>query len=227
MQLNLKFHKFFPELIISAFFFSACGDNGSDSQSEEPIIPQIDIQTNIGTFTDERDSQVYETVQIGTQTWMAENLKFFVNDVNSDILFKCYNDEVVNCEKYGFLYTRPALSFFQLCPNGWHLPSLDEWKMLINLVGGEQYAGANLKSKEGWSNEADGLDIAGFSVLPAGLFNPHMGYLAINEQSTFWADDEQDGLYCAIGFYTNNSTYMSCHNDGHFGYSVRCIKNFD
>lgn len=47
MQLNLKFHKFFPELIISAFFFSACGDNGSDSQSEDPIIPQIDMKAGV------------------------------------------------------------------------------------------------------------------------------------------------------------------------------------
>ena len=79
---------------------------------------------------DPRDGKKYKTVKIGNQTWMAENLNYEIADSY------CYNNDTSNCDKYGRLYTRDAA--LKACPAGWHLPSMDEFKTLIETVGGEK-----------------------------------------------------------------------------------------
>jgi len=82
------------------------------------------------TFTDPRDGKVYRTVKIGNQVWMAENLNY---DAPGS---KCYNNNPANAEKYGRLYDWETAK--KVCPAGWHLPSNDEWKVLVDFVGGEK-----------------------------------------------------------------------------------------
>jgi len=107
-----------------------------------------------GSFTDSRDGRSYKTLKFGNQTWMAENLGY-----NADGS-KCYENNESNCQKYGRLYNwNTALN---ACPKGWHLPSGEEWKILIDLVGGDKVAGNILKAASGW----DGVDAIGFSALP-------------------------------------------------------------
>ena len=108
---------------------------------------------------DPRDGKKYKTVQIGSQTWMAENLNYEIADSY------CYNNDTSNCKKYGRLYTRDAA--LKACPAGWHLPSMDEFKVLIETGGGEKIAGEILKSKSGWNDGGNGSDAFGFSALPA------------------------------------------------------------
>lgn len=123
-----------------------------------------------GEMIDPRDGKAYKTIQIGSQTWMAENLNY--ETVNS----YCYENDPANCEKYGRLYTRDSL--LNACPEGYHLPTAEEFATLISNVGGEEIAGKMLKSIAGWYdyelsgtgvyNDGNGIDKYGFNALPGG-----------------------------------------------------------
>jgi len=127
-----------------------------------------------GSFTDSRDNRSYRTVQIGQQTWMAENLNY--NASGS----ACYYNASDSCAKYGRLYnwatvmggasssTLSPSGVRGVCPVGWHVPSDAEWTALTNAVGGSSTAGTKLKSKSGWYNNRNGTDDYGFSALPGG-----------------------------------------------------------
>ncbi|MBR6448571.1 MAG: hypothetical protein IKS96_01270, partial [Fibrobacter sp.] len=126
--------------------------------------PNIDY----GKMTDSRDGQVYKTVKIGNQIWMAENLNFAYTSVPykyednvSDSTSWCYDNDPANCTNYGRLYTwaaamdsaglisianktkcgygitcTPNLIHQGICPGGWHIPTVAEWKELFVNVGG-------------------------------------------------------------------------------------------
>jgi uncharacterized protein (TIGR02145 family) len=101
-----------------------------------------------GTFTDARDGKTYKTVNIGKQTWMAENLDYYGED---GYLGLCYGEKIrkpENCKKYGRLYYWNEA--METCPKGWHLPDTTEWNELINFAGGIYVAGKKLKARTGW-----------------------------------------------------------------------------
>ena len=110
-------------------------------------------------FTDPRDGQTYNSVQIGTQCWMAENLNIgeMINGseemTDNGVIEKyCYDNDPANCETYGGLYqwnemmeytTTPGVQ--GICPTDWHLPSDGEWTTLTDFLGGESVAGGKMK----------------------------------------------------------------------------------
>ncbi len=134
-----------------------------------------------GTMTDPRDGQKYKTVKIGKQVWMAENLNYETTSFPNS----CYWNNPANCEKRGRLYSWIAANLVA-CPNGWHLPTKEEFQKLIDTVGGKNKAGKMLKSKSGWKKGDNGADAFGFSALPAGV-----GYLGFYDyggtQTYFWS----------------------------------------
>jgi hypothetical protein len=83
-----------------------------------------------GTFTDKRDEQLYKWVKIGSQTWMAENLKF-----KADSGAVCPDNNLVNCDYYGVLYSWDVAQI--ICPEGWSLPSDEQWGILERKLGME------------------------------------------------------------------------------------------
>ena len=208
-----------------------------------------------GMFTDSRDGQVYKTVTVGTQTWMAENLNYDYNEGTAKSY--CYNDKPDSCAKYGRLYlwsaamdsagvfsdggkgcgydvecnaTEPVRG---VCPEGWHLPSKEEWSVLFEAVGGEDVAGTKLKSTSGWDYDdhggktGNGTDESGFSVLPAGLLGPGNYYYA-GESANIWSSTERSSgnAYRWYFHYGNESVLLNYYDDfKDFGYSVRCLKD--
>ena len=123
------------------------------------------------SLVDTRDGQVYKTVKIGNQVWMAENLNY-ADSVKSPILVGnswCYNDSSNYCDKYGRLYAWSAA--LNVCPDGWHLPDTTEWNTLFESVDNPYFVGRILKSKSDWQlgrSGPEGIDALGFNVLPAG-----------------------------------------------------------
>jgi uncharacterized protein (TIGR02145 family) len=105
----------------------------------------------IGSFTDRRNGRKYKYVcEIGTQTWMAKNLDYagYNHEIGA-----CYKKKSENCKKYGALYA--ASETKNICPPGWHLPSIEEWLTLIDFAGNE-VAGKELKAKFWWSASENG-----------------------------------------------------------------------
>ena len=177
-----------------------------------------DAQNN--TLTDYRDGQVYRTVTIGEQTWMAENLNFayLVASDSLDSTSFCYNNDPSRCSKYGRLYIWSAAmdsaAIFSddskgcgngkrchltstvrgACPKDWHLSTQSEWFKLIALVGDESEAGRLLKSTEGWFIDKEGTDAYEFSVLPAGRSSmgvaSRVAYTDRSSQAYFWTATE-------------------------------------
>ena len=133
------------------------------------------------TFTDDRDSNTYRIVKIGTQVWMAENLRYLPNVHGVEYSYdepKYYVYEYTGArlaeaktssyyQKYGALYNWPAA--LEACPAGWHLPTNAEWSALEDYVGSN--AGKKLKATSGWFNDSNGTDAYGIGLLPGGYFN--------------------------------------------------------
>ena len=214
----------FAFALFLAFFFVACGDDGSDfatkpsgesssikssssvnSSGSEDKGNRCDIETDKNCMKDRRDGQTYRTVTIGDQVWMAENLNYAYIDIPysysnrlgrviySDSTSWCYDNIPANCAEYGRLYTwaaamdsvgvwstngkdcglgticSPTIPVRGICPEGWHLPSNEEWETLFTAVGGMSVAGTKLKSMSGWSKSGNGTDEFGFKALPAGF----------------------------------------------------------
>jgi uncharacterized protein (TIGR02145 family) len=173
------------------------------------------------TFTDTRDKKTYKTAKIGEQVWMAENLNY--NAKGS----KCYDNKESNCNKYGRLYDWNTA--MKTCPKGWHLPSNEEWNILLVAVGGEETAGKYLKAKYGWSDSGNGEDKFGFSALPGGHFTFYygsggFGFLSAN--GIWWSASEDDGGDA----YGKGMDYRDEHAGADGGnksnlYSVRCLRD--
>ena len=182
-----------------------------------------------GNLTD-RDGNSYRTVKIGSQTWMAENLK-----VRTEGSW-CYGDKESNCQKYGRLYNWDAAK--AACPAGWHLPSKGEYEILLKSVGGTQDkekvyrwndAGKKLKSTNGWEEykgkSGNGDDAFGFSALPAGGRDYDGGYFDEGYYAGFWSSTEYDsGIAYGMHLYYDVKADLDL-NFKYFVFSVRCLKD--
>jgi uncharacterized protein (TIGR02145 family) len=213
----------------------------SSSSSTEVTEP---VEVNTGSITDSRDGQSYKTVVVGSQIWMAENLNY--ETANS----YCYNNNASNCTKYGRLYTwaaamdsvgswsangkgcgygktcSPTYPVRGVCPEGWHLPSYDEWNALFTTVGGSSTAGTKLKSTSGWYSSGNGTDAYSFSALPAGGRYIDGNYGNEGDYANFWSSTEylSYDAYRMILYYSDGSADLLYDYKGN-GFSVRCLKD--
>lgn len=174
------------------------------SIKENPSQKNVDANQD-GTFVDERNKKTYRYVAMGDLIWMAENLNFKIEDS------WCYDDKKANCKKFGRLYTYDAA--MNACPDGWHLPSLNEWKNLFSVVEGKRIddlglgimkskVAKKLKSTNGWSDwfengtrSGNGDDVYGFAALPAGTRTMHDDFNALGEYAFFWTSTEYHTAY--------------------------------
>jgi uncharacterized protein (TIGR02145 family) len=200
------------------------------------ITPLSDIEGN-----------VYRTVIIGDQVWMAENLRTTKYFDNSEIPYVsdntawsklsspacCWykNDESKKDQKYGLLYNWFTINTGKLCPTGWHIPSEDEWITLTNYLGGESYAGGKLKELGigHWTSpNAGASDIFGFSALPggyrSGLYSG--SFRALGYIGWWWAGKESDLEWARSRTLAFDESVIAKGKGLKInGYSVRCVKN--
>jgi len=179
------------------------------------------------TFKDDRDGKSYKYVEIGEQTWMAENLNY--RGTEPDTLGRCYGDDPANCKTYGRLYNWAMAN--TVCPSGWHLPSEAEWDILMTAVDRSSTA---LKAKSGWSKDGqptNGTDDYGFSALPGGYVQSDGGgrFQSIGSNGGWWSSSEHSnlsGTYGEVTYWAIGNSGVSRYNERKSGlYSVRCIKD--
>jgi uncharacterized protein (TIGR02145 family) len=158
----------------------------------------------------------YRTVEIGDQTWMAENLNYAAKGS------KCYNNDPANCEKYGRLYDWATAK--TACPSGWHLPNEDDWNALMTTVGSSE-RGAKLKATDGWEEDGNGTDAFGFSALPGGYGDSGSNFFRVGKGGFWWSAMEGSAsvAYSRYIDYAGTVEYRY-YNKKEF-LSIRCIKD--
>ena len=169
------------------------------------------------SFTDPRDGQSYDIVQIGSQTWMAENLNYEIEGS------ACPEGDNRNCSKYGRLYNWDMAR--TVCPEGWRLPDSADFEKLISAAGGAEVAGYALKSTSGWFKKGNGSDDHGFNALPAGYRQSNGKFDGIGGYAHIWsAVETPDGL----AYYMLLDFSIKAAKLGAFGKdearSVRCVR---
>ncbi|MBR4006578.1 FISUMP domain-containing protein [Fibrobacter sp.] len=187
-----------------------------------------------GSFTDTRDGRVYKTIDIWGQTWMAENLDYRDSVAKPELEGNrwCYGNEAEQCDAYGSFYSCELSS--QVCPAGWHLPSISDWFELYNfivLMGGDPQSG--LRAKDGWLDYSDnvnnGTDVLGFTALPGGIMYGANSYGSASQEAWFWyAQDCSLNEYEAFYLSSEEVNFVSSSVSGGKitdAYSIRCIKD--
>ena len=186
-------------------------------------------------FTDPRDNHSYNTVLIGDQCWMAENLNSGImvpdfNQSSNGIIEKsCYNDNPELCQIYGGLYTWFELAD-NICPDGWHVPSKKEWAQLNEYLGIKE-TGTHLKSAPDDDPSWDGDNSSGFRAIPSGVgYENHFGRMG--HWAVYWTSTSEDDDYAWFAQLDNHwylDKYTILYLGNHFlkknGFSVRCIKS--
>lgn len=194
----------------------------------------------------EYEGRIYNTVQIGYQCWLKENLNVGImipgstEMENNGIIEKyCYEDDTLNCNMYGGLYQWEET--FGICPPGWRVPSDYDWKQLEGFVDSQYNSwdyeweqegprgsdvGAMLKSQNGWWNNNNGYDRYGFTALPVGVRPLNGSFYYLGGVACFWTSETApylDAYYRQLD--SNHSQSERNQAPAGFGISVRCLKN--
>ncbi|MBU1369589.1 MAG: fibrobacter succinogenes major paralogous domain-containing protein [Bacteroidetes bacterium] len=188
-----------------------------------------------GTFKDSRDGKTYTTIEIGSQTWFAENLNYETS--NS----WWYNSSSANGNIYGRLYTWAAAMNGEsssnsvpsgvqgICPDGWHLPSDAEWSVLTDYLGGEDVAGGKMKevgTAHWYSPNTGATNSSGFTALPGGYRNSNGSFYDLGRSGDWWSATEtiSTAAWRRSLDYSNGNVYRySASKVG--GFSVRCVRD--
>jgi uncharacterized protein (TIGR02145 family) len=239
-------------IIVSDFFYYS---SGAGYQSADTIRPGFGYWVKVnqegsiildaatggpcpGVPTVDYESKIYNTVQIGSQCWMKENLDvgIMINGTqqsadNSTIEKYCFNDIPANCDIYGGFYQWNEVMKYSLtaatqgiCPPGWHLPTYAEIETLVTAVN---YDGNALKAVGQGSEEGAGTNTSGFSALLSGIRDYSGGFSYPDSTAYFWSST--GGIYG--GFYKGYNFFLwySAINiylyfeASEYGFNVRCI----
>ncbi len=202
-----------------------------------------EIEVEIQTITDDRDGNVYNIIEIDDKVWMAENLKYlpyvidpgrksstipycYVYDYNGTDVSKAKSSS--NYRNYGVLYNWVAAQ--EACPDGWHLPSDEEWHNLIDYLGGEKVAGGKLResSTEYWhSSYTNVTNETGFSALPGGFFQEGE-FRSAGGYGYWWSSIEANAnsaWFLSMSYNSSGVGWSSYENNKSGGVSVRCVQD--
>lgn len=226
---------YFSFLLLAISFFG-CGSDSSSGPDDNNSQPN--------TVTD-IDGNTYQVTTIGTQVWMAENLKV-THYRNGDAIpnvtdntawgdlvtgaYCNYNNDGGNGISYGRIYNWYAISDSRnIAPVGWRVATDGDWQTLVNYLGDHMTAGGKLKESgtTHWTSPNTGAtNESGFTALPGGYRSGSSGgFSGIGDRAEFWCstDTTSDAAWARTLYYNNIEIYRDGRDKGH-GYSVRCIK---
>ena len=239
------------------YYIRAYASNSSGTTyGEEVSIETTRFSIQFGTFTDSRDEKQYRMVTIFGQTWMAENLAYLpevcTHDENCGYWVYGYEGESIDDAKatdnysvYGVLYSWDKAQ--TACPEGWHLPTSEEWSTLEMYLGmdyntahdvnntnsrGDNEGGMLKKTgTKYWKSPNTGAsNIAGFYALPGGYKIHNSVFTKLTETAYFWTNTKAGTSDCIIYRYLkydsgNIFSFCDDHTNSNSGYSVRCVKD--
>lgn len=229
---------------LTAFLVAGCEKSNDENQNSlnGKTTALFNSSKTYGTMTDQ-DGNVYKTITIGTQIWMAENLRTTLyNDgtpipnvetqwgVLSTGACCTYDNstDAVFIATYGRLYNWHAVNTGKLAPEGWHVASNDEWEQLIDYIGSEP--GGRLKEvgTTHWNSlNVGATNETGFTALPGGYRSKDSSFQSNGNFGIWWTASEtpdtfgafhQDMRFDGSGVYPYADQKM-------YGFSVRCVKN--
>ena len=229
-------------LLIPLVLFISCEDKDDDP------LPLDCTGVEGGNSISDIDGNCYETVRIGQQLWMAENLKVthynngdatstgYSNSEWADLdetetgAYAAYNDNESNADIYGYLYNWYVVEDVRgICPEGWHVPTDEEYTLLTDYLDGTSVAGGKMKEAgiEHWNSPNEGAtNESGFTGLPGGCRYSDGRYTNINNIGYFWSSTESSdnnaryrGLLYNLPFVLKDGI-----NNG-YGLSIRCLKD--
>ncbi len=233
------------------------GINPSGRQEAFRVV--LNTLINVMDTVTDIDGNVYHTVTIGTQTWMVENLKttryrngdligttnpatLDIRNENSPKYQWIFENNQSDLAVYGRLYTWYAVTDSRnIAPNGWHVPTDDEWTTLINFLGGDSLAGGKLKEAgiTHWKSPNTGAtNESGFTALPGGcrpengVFDGGGVYLGDNHHyGGWWSSSEKNSSVAWNRYLSYNDAAIQPFDNTYgydgkkWGFSVRCIKD--
>jgi uncharacterized protein (TIGR02145 family) len=225
----MKFPTYILLLGSLAIFSVSC-----TKDEEKPTEPVTDVEGNI-----------YKTVRIGTQVWMAENLKTtkYNDETNIPLVtdsvawrnlrtpaYCIYNKNDTSYKRtYGLLYNGFATDSGKVCPTGWHIPAKEDWQKLREFLADSVSEGGRLKESgtEHWKSPNQGAtNISGFAALPGGMRYFEGSFTAILYYTCFWSStdiDQADKWFLSL--YYDDAKINISHVSKKHGFSVRCIKD--
>lgn len=200
-----------------------------------------------GSMTDQQGN-VYRTVQIGSQMWMAENLRTTtyrnsspINFISDNVQWKSttagaycsYNNTLLSDCPYGKLYNWYAVTNSnQLCPLGWHVPTQSDWETLTSFIGSDMLNGCKLKSTgtNWWEYENYcANNSTGFSALAGGSRDSSGTFKSIRNYGTWWSStaDTAPLSFSAWRYYLwgGNGYLFPNRQLWNVGYSIRCVRD--
>jgi len=210
--------------ILLMFFLAGCAEDPAnrthevESSSSSSIVQESCPNSSVGLNTLTCGGQTYRTVEIGDQTWMAENLNYAAEGS------VCYDNADYNCDKYGRLYNWETAK--KVCPEGWHLPYEVEFEALSSYIDPEGEGDAMLlKAASGWGS-GNGLDSYEFSALPGGSCNYNGNCVDIGYRGSWWSgsgNNEYNVTYWQINRSSNHTNLL--YEYSAYLFSVRCVRN--
>ncbi|MGX1928728.1 fibrobacter succinogenes major paralogous domain-containing protein [Flagellimonas sp. 2504JD4-2] len=227
-------------LIIIYLLIISCSSSNENQETEAPV-----IQT--GTLQD-IEGNVYKTVKIGAQWWMAENLKTTKYNDGQEILHEIINlnwfnnksgayawygnDSITYANTYGALYNWYAVDTKKLCPTGWHIPTQDDWITLIQSAG--DFAGmrlresghANWQKSDILDNNSPESDKTRFAARPGGVRHSLGDFSLLGREGGWWsARLIEEGRAEKIRLRYNFVDMEFSTNYTNLGNSCRCVKD--
>jgi uncharacterized protein (TIGR02145 family) len=221
--------KCFLGILVLTIGFYSCSKDEVKSQNQETSRPSVPVQAG--------------EVQIGNQIWMTKNLNVSryrngdpIPQVSNPTQWAnlttgawCYyNNDPANGSVYGKLYNWFAVNDPRgLAPNGWHVPSANEYMTLTSFLGGDAIAGGKLKTTSLWNSpNVDATNSSGFSALSGG-YSTSFSYAYMGDFGIWWTTSQ---LNTAIAYSFMLGTYdasssLSGDQSKKYGCSVRCIKD--
>ncbi|NBU36388.1 MAG: hypothetical protein EBS35_07425 [Bacteroidetes bacterium] len=193
------------------------------------------------------DGNTYNTVQIGNQVWMSENLKtsryrnggsipYVLGNTEWQALttgaWSYYNHDAANNAVYGKLYNWYSTQGDTLCPTGWHVPTDSEWTTLTDYLGGESVAGGKMKSvgTAYWNSPNTGAtNESGFSALPGGARGNTGSFDRVRDYAIFWSANDLSNYYSLTCYLKFDFSFVDRTVDTIYpksaGLSVRCLRD--